>query len=304
MKMSALTKEVPLLDPMLKGVGQIMLQENTWTGLLFLVGIFFGSLQMGLGAVLATLCGSLSAKILKYKEEEMESGLYGFSAALVGVALPFYFQTVTVIWIAIVVAAILATMLQHFFIVKKIPVFTFPFVFVTWILLYIFHQVYPVAPSDLLSLGKPLNQDFDYPLRGFGQVIFQGESIAGLLFFIAVFISSPISALYAMTAAVFAAIISNYLSLTPQDSIAMGLSSYNAVLCAIVFAGTKAMDGFWVFVSVVLALFVAWLMAKYDFSLLTFPFVAGTWLTMVIKNSHSNFFKLEKVKKTGANQRH
>lgn len=40
--------------PLLKGIGQIMLQENTITGLLFLAGIFYGSFAMGVGAVLAT----------------------------------------------------------------------------------------------------------------------------------------------------------------------------------------------------------------------------------------------------------
>ncbi|MBB2149253.1 urea transporter [Pedobacter gandavensis] len=302
--MKSLTQRIPLLDPLLKGIGQIMLQENAWTGLLFLAGIFCGSVQMGVGALLATLSGTVTAKLLKYKEEEIASGLYGFSAALVGVALPFYFQSVAIIWIAIVIGAILATIIQHFFIVKKIPVFTFPFVFITWILLYVFHQVYPVAPSDVLMMETHLNQDFAHALRGFGQVIFQGSTFAGLLFFIAVFISSPISALYAMAAAVFAAMISKCLSLNPEESIALGLGSYNAVLCAIVFAGTKVMDGFWVLLSVALALFIAWLMGKYDFTLLTFPFVAGTCLTLVIKNIHTNFFKIETTAKTGANQRH
>lgn len=302
--MKSLTQRIPILDAVLKGIGQIMLQENAWTGLLFLVGIFYGSLQMGIGAILATLCGTLTAKVLRYKEDETESGLYGFSAALVGVALPFYFQPVAVIWIAIVIGAILATMLQHFFIVKKIPVFTFPFVFVTWILLYVFHQVYPVGASDVLMMETHLNPDFAHALRGFGQVIFQGGTFAGLLFFIAVFISSPISALYAMAAGVIAAIISSCFSLSPEESIHMGLGSYNAVLCAIVFAGTKVIDGFWVWLSVLLALAIAWVMTQYNFTLLTFPFVAGTCLTLVIKNIHANFFKIEKPAQSDANQRH
>ncbi|WP_394368359.1 urea transporter [Empedobacter stercoris] len=31
----------PFVDQVLKGIGQIMLQENSGTGLLFLIGIFF-----------------------------------------------------------------------------------------------------------------------------------------------------------------------------------------------------------------------------------------------------------------------
>lgn len=74
--------------------------------------------------------------------------------------------------------------------------------------------------------------------------------------------------------------------------------------CAIVFAGTKVIDGFWVWLSVLLALAIAWVMTQYNFTLLTFPFVAGTCLTLVIKNIHANFFKIEKPAQSGANQRH
>ena len=38
--MDKLFAKIPFVDNILKGVGQIMLQENRWTGLLFLVGLF------------------------------------------------------------------------------------------------------------------------------------------------------------------------------------------------------------------------------------------------------------------------
>jgi len=55
-----------IIDQVLRGVGQIMLQENAITGLLFLMGIFYGSVFMGLAALLATTCGSITAKLLRY----------------------------------------------------------------------------------------------------------------------------------------------------------------------------------------------------------------------------------------------
>jgi urea transporter len=85
----------------LKGIGQIMLQENPWTGLLFMAGVFCGSKVMGLAIVIAVITGTLTARLFKYEETSINSGLYGFSAALVGVALVCFFQPTLIIWIAI-----------------------------------------------------------------------------------------------------------------------------------------------------------------------------------------------------------
>ncbi len=40
-----------IITQVLKGLGQIMLQENAITGLLFLAGIFYSSATMGLAAL-------------------------------------------------------------------------------------------------------------------------------------------------------------------------------------------------------------------------------------------------------------
>ena len=113
-------KAASVLSIILKGLGQIMLQENSVTGLLFLIGIFYGSIAMGLAALLATICGTVTADLLKYDKAEITQGLYGFSAALVGVAVmcslnPCFCPVV------IVIGSVLAAILQHFFIKRKSP---------------------------------------------------------------------------------------------------------------------------------------------------------------------------------------
>jgi len=85
--MDKILTKVPFIDQVLKGLGQIMLQENSSTGLLFLIGIFLGSIEGGIGAIVSTTVGTITAILLKYDKEEINAGLYGFSAALVGVAL-------------------------------------------------------------------------------------------------------------------------------------------------------------------------------------------------------------------------
>lgn len=93
-KNTTLGKSASVVSVILKGLGQIMLQENSITGLLFLIGIFYGSPIMGFSALLATICGTSIAYLLKYDKTEINKGLYGFSAALVGVAVMLFLKPV------------------------------------------------------------------------------------------------------------------------------------------------------------------------------------------------------------------
>lgn len=272
----------PWLAVLLKGIGQIMLQQSAYTGLFFLIGIFCGSITMGLGALLAVSVGTITAYLLQYDKEQIANGIYGFSATLVGVALTFYFEATLIVWIAIVVGAVLAAVLQHWFSEKKIPVFTFPFILVTWGIIYLLKYVYPVEPSLFITAPAEINQDFAFAFRGYGQVIFQGSTLAGILFFIGVFVNSPLHALYGFFGAVIAGFISEIYG-APMELVATGLLSYNAVLCAIVFVGDKINDGIWVIIAIILSLVVSFAMSAYQMVPLTFPFVAGTWGVLIIK---------------------
>jgi urea transporter len=269
--------------PYLRGVGQIMLQQNAWTGLFFLAGIFYDSVIMGVGAVLAVLTGTLTAKLLKYDKGETDAGLYGFSAALVGVALTFYFEPTAVVWIAVILGSAAATVLQHFLIKRKIAGFTLPFILVTWAFLYLFHHVYPVPLSSESAAAVPLSDDFAMATYGFGEVIFQGSLIAGIIFFVGVFISSPIAALYGVAASLLAAFISARFAEPPGD-IHMGLLSFNAVLCAIAFAGDRWYDGVYVLLAVLISVFLDIAMLSQHLSVLTFPFVVASFITVNVKN--------------------
>jgi urea transporter len=276
-------QRLPFAIIILKGIGQIMLQECAYTGLFFLVGIFYGSFAMGFVALLATIFGTITAQFLGYDKTEIDKGIYGFSAALVGVALAFYFEPVIVLWLAILIGAAVATMIQHWFIIKKIPVFTLPFILVTWLLLYLFKNVYPLEPAASLTNVMTPTQDFAFALRGFGQVIFQGSLFAGIAFFIGVFVSSPVRALYGLVAALIAGVLSSFYN-APTADITMGLFSYNAVLCAIVFASNKVTDAVWAFFAVVVSIAVSFIMSTCKLTPLTFPFVVGTCIILALQN--------------------
>lgn len=266
-----------------RGIGQIMLQENAWTGLLFFAGICYGSYIAGIAALLASITGTVTAKLLRYDKAEIEQGLYGFSATLVGVALTYFFKPMPVIWLAVIVCSAIATVIQHFFIWKNLPGFTFPFILIAWVTLYFFHHAYLVSNSPLMAEVFPDEDDFITSARGFGEIIFQGSKAVGVLFFLGVFINKPLAALYGIAAALLSAWLSVKIGEPTQD-IHMGLFSFNAVLCGITFASEKPLSGFFVLVSVTLAVLIDIFMVKMGFSVLTFPFVAASWITLLFKN--------------------
>lgn len=283
---TALYKYTSFGRVILKGIGQIMLQENPITGLLFLIGIFYGSLYMGLGLLLATCVGTLTSMLLKYEETEIQKGLYGFSAALVGVAVMLFLKPVLFSWILIVIGSFLAAVLQNFFIKKKIPVFTLPFVLVTWGILLLANNYLPGILADASPISK-IADPYSFGFKGYGQVIFQASLFAGVVFFVGVFIGSPVSALFGFVGGILSGIIAAQLS-APVEAIDMGLFSYNAVLCAIVFAGNQIKDGMWAMLAILISLGISFLMSTYSITALTFPFVLASCICVYLK-SKTNF---------------
>lgn len=270
-------KTISLANIILKGLGQIMLQENPVTGSLFLVGIFYASL----------ISGTVTAFLLKYDKAEINKGLYGFSAALVGVAIMLFLRPVFISWIILIIGSALATVIQHFFMKRKIPVFTLPFVLITWLILFFTnHYCTGLLSETSITTASSINY-FSVGFNGFGQVIFQNNLISGVLFFTAVFISSPISALYGFIGAVLSAFIAFSIS-TPVADISIGLFSFNAVLCAIVFTGNQIKDSIWALIAILLSLVISLLMLKFNFTQLTFPFVLASCITLFIKKKYDS----------------
>jgi len=272
----------PFINQVFKGLGQIMLQENIITGLLFLAGIFYGSVFMGFAALLATICGTITAYLFGFDKTNTDKGLYGFSAALTSVAYILFFGHSFIVWVLIVVGSVLAALIQEFFIRRKITVFTFPFVLVTWVAIVSIKSISPELLVKSSSSVTIANDYFTYAIKGFGQVIFQNKVVSGILFFIAVLIHSPIAALYGLAAAMFSGIISLNFDI-PVENISNGLLSFNAVLTAIAFAGNKLKDAVWISIAVLLSLFISLYMMQNGYIQLTFPFVAASVITLAIK---------------------
>lgn len=277
----------PFYNAYLKGIGQIMLQENALTGLLFLVGILINSPLLAAGTLVGAVVGTLTAKLLKYDEGNINSGLYGFNAALVGIAMLVFFDATIVVWLSIVALSAISTILMNLCLKNKIPIFTFPFIVLVWISLYLFHTVVPIEPPTEADLAGLIEETTTFNLAnfgfGFGEVIFQGSFVSGLIFFLAVYLSSPNAALWGL-AGTFAGGLFAVLLVEQFDAVQQGWFTFNSVLCAITFSGEKRRNGIFVLIAVFLSVVIENFMMSKGLTFLTFPFVMASWLTLVVRD--------------------
>ncbi len=274
------------LNAVLNGVSQIMLQENRITALLFVFGLLAGSWQCAVAVVAGSAVGMLTARLLKYNKGEILSGLYGFSPALVGAALAFLYEYTFVLWIFIVVGSISAAIVQHLFIIRNIPAFTFPFILVTWLLVLVINSFVGLEAS--VSIGaSPDYHGMDLLLavsNGFGEVIFQGAALSGILFMIGVLWANPIAGVFAVAASWVGGMVAISVG-QPADMVSMGLYGFNTVLTAIVFAGSYKGDAVWTLIGVTVTIAIHIILVNTQVlnifgGVFTFPFVAGTWITL------------------------
>ncbi|RPI83730.1 MAG: urea transporter, partial [Planctomycetaceae bacterium] len=82
----------PLIRAILRGVGQVFFQDSEISGALFLIAIAISSPSMAIAALVGSAIGTGVAKALKFDEAELNAGIYGFNATLVGIATLFFFQ--------------------------------------------------------------------------------------------------------------------------------------------------------------------------------------------------------------------
>ena len=269
------------IQTILRGLGQVMFQNNAVSGLLFFVGISFSSLILGMAAILGTAISTTTAQLLKYSKYEIEDGIYGFNGALVGVAICFYFGLSPISIGVLVIASFLSTILMKEM-KRVIPAFTAPFVLITWLvivlLLFVFQQPVvapPLAQSDSLDLFSSIS-------KGFSEVGFQDNIVSGVLFFLALLANSKISAVYALYGSLVGALLALIFS-QPFTLVNGGIFGYNAILCAIVLGGAKWRSILWVTLAIFLSVILNIGFAATGIIALTSAFVLATWIVLYIQ---------------------
>lgn len=306
-------------DAILRGVGQVMFQNNPITGALFLLAILVNSFVAGAdlvaqgvspfmlfgGALLGTAVSTLTAMLLGADRGLVGAGLFGFNGTLVGIALPFFFRTDALLILLLILAAACSTVVMAAFLNAfgqwEVPALTAPFVITTWLFLaamggfaalkptgFLAPPALPAQPGAFTGLG--IDAIWQGALMGAGEVMFQLHWAAGAIFLVGILVNSRISFVFALLGSVVGLAVAALLG-APAGMIGAGLHGFNPVLTGIALGGffyvltwksaLYALFGM-VITTVVMAAMVT-ILAPAGLPALTWPFILTTWLFIFAK---------------------
>ncbi|WP_197411259.1 urea transporter [Colwellia sp. TT2012] len=286
----------------LRSFGQVMLQGNAITGLLFLLGIGLSSPIMLLGSILATISGLAVAKLCRFDLTTMENGLYGFNAVLVGVAV-FYFLPVSFTSLLIVIfGGAFSTALTHFMLVRvtSVPAFTTPFILSTWGLLsFIDYAKLSTVPSTVFSSdlagyrfsgmnSAALVDYFQASMRGISQVMLQDYWLTGVFFLCAIFIHCRTAAIAAFIGSAVGMLLATGFNF-PHEKVMMGLYGFNSCLVAIALVGRYENKPWLIMLAILLTVVLTRAFEWLSIPVLTAPFVITTLLIIALVNIQTNY---------------
>ncbi|MBS1216260.1 MAG: urea transporter [Proteobacteria bacterium] len=154
----ASSKVLRFVDLNLRGIGQVMFQDNPLSGLLFFVAIGWGSYaagmpQVAIGGLVAVVAATLTAQWLRVDAAGLGAGLYGYNAYLVGLALGTFLAVSPLWWVyvalggAVSVVATIGT--ANVFKTWGVAALTAPFVLTAWLLLLATYAFSAIEGSGL-----------------------------------------------------------------------------------------------------------------------------------------------------------
>lgn len=296
--MSKKNSVVGFISASFKGISQVLFIENVITGIIILLAITSTSFLVGMVALLSAIIGTAIGKIGGADEQSINQGLHGYNPVLTGIALTLFLAGPyhwAIALLGAVITAIFTAGTTHLMRNLEIPVLTFPFVIVTWVMLLASYKLQtfklidgfvPITLSewklDIAGKGDWL-EGF---MIGFGQIFFLGTLLAGILILVAIFSNGWKYGLYAMIGNM-TGLLTAYLIGAELNLVFIGLYSYNAILTifavSIVFATPtnrfSTISGiFGASLSVIITASLATFFLPFSLPVLTMPFVLSAWL--------------------------
>jgi len=301
------------IDINLRGIGQVMFQDNPLSGALFFAAIVWGSVAAGVPQVaicgaIAVVVATLTARVLRVDETALRAGLYGFNGVLVGLALATFIAPGPLLWtyvalgaaVSVVTMSATANALQTL----GVPTLTFPFVLVTWLLLLATYgfaglsgDALPAAgvvvPFESVAALRPSAGDFlQAALFSISQVFLKASVIAALLFLAGLAVNSVAAAVAAVGGAIIAVITAHVFG-AESDLITGGLLGFSPVLTAVALGTVFHPPGVRVAAYAALGtIFTVIAQAAFNVALtplaipaLTGPFVLVTWIFLLPRQS-------------------
>ncbi|MNP07525.1 Urea transporter [compost metagenome] len=269
----------------LLGFSQIFLQNDLRFALIILASIALAAPRLLPGALLGALAGPLAARLARLPDEDIDAGLYGYNAILLGLLLPFSFQW-SVSLVLLVLAGILVSVLMQAWLLRParhrhgLPAYTFAFVAPGWLLLALGKALGLTTATAADCLGCSPLPHLDAVGLGIGEVIFLGEPLAGVLLWFGLLLADRRAAAWALAGSAGALLIAQVAHLPAAAAAAeAGLLGLNGALAGIALgqAGRRCLPGI---CAIVLAVLLQPCLASFSLPPLTAPFIFACWLVI------------------------
>ncbi len=291
------------LDSVLRGIGQVMLQNNSYAGLFFATGIFYNSILFGSAVLLGAAVSTATAMLFGAGRAQVRDGLFGFNGALVAIALLYFFEPGVLVWSYVVLAAACTTIvmaaLLNVMSTWKMPALTAPFVLTTLLFVLASARFGHLHSTGILpTAGLPTAATVEGVVTvstlveglfaGISQVFFQGNVITGVFFAAGLLVSSRIACAVALLGSLMGALVAWGMG-AAEPAIRAGAFGFNPILTAIalgsgyfIFNAASAVYG--VFAVITTAVVFAAMSAALEplgMPALTSPFVLVVWLFLL-----------------------
>ena len=270
-----------LLRASLNGISQIFLQQHQGCGLLILVAVGLQDCVLLAGALVGLLSGTTAALLGGYSRDDIETGLYGYNPALLGLLIALTLGLSPLALLLMVLTGSLSSLLQRRLLERmrqrgSLPGFTLAFVLLGWLTLGLCGLLDTMVEARLPERYMEGWGALGGILRGLGQVQFLEAPIAGLCVLTALLLADRHAALWALCGSAVGLFVT-LLTGAPESTALAGLAGYNPALAALALSQVHRSA-----VAPALGIAVAILMKlafeRLGVPPLTMPFILACWL--------------------------
>lgn len=298
------------VDWSLRGIGQVVFQNNPLSGLVILGALAFNSWIYAAICIVGVVAATGTAVLLKADRALVRDGLFGFNGVLVALALIAFtsenFRTGAVpspaMLVYLICGAAFSSMafasIANVLAPYKTAALTAPFVLVGWLFLF---AVLKFDAIDAGPMAKPISPEqfsdavpyvaatwYEGIGTSIGQIFFQDNWITGYLIVIGIAINSRSGAIMSLVGAIVGTAIAAIYG-GPEGAVRDGLFGYNSALTAMALGGVFIALTWQSFLYAVFgAIISSWLWASIAIFLtpismpvLTSSFVLVTWLMLL-----------------------
>ena len=300
------------IDSVLRGLGQVVFQNNSLTGLLVLLAISVNSFVYAGAALFGAVVSTYTATLLRIDNRLVRDGLFGFNGALTAIAMVAFSSREfahgdlpsPLLLLYVGLAAGFSTILARAFafIIRndRVPGLNFPYCVATILLLGGLHRfggldagtvghALPLSLHSATGTQVYANDTWLYGVgTGISQIFLQDNWLTGMVVVAAIAVNSPIAAAVVIAGSAMAVAVGCLLGVS-EVFIRSGLLGYNAALTAL------ALGGFFVLLDRAGAIYAALgivltacvsaglanVLAPSGLPILTLPFVIVTWLMLL-----------------------